>query len=217
VKGVRILLASDKEGLSRLLEKMEVGEDKAVIVGQADNVNTALILAKKLRPDLAIIDTYLPYTVGLKDVPLSRAGGLDAAQIISLEIPNARVMLLNNLDNIKLLDSDWNSDALVHFEEDCLGPTVPLDLRKLSREKDQGPVFAKVELQQRPLVKPPAAHYTDEIVIFGGVGILLGLIMMLTLILFIPGLVLACAGAAASLVGFSLKKILNLLDRKASR
>ena len=214
---MRVLLASEKKGLSRLFEGMEGGTDQAVVVGQADNVTKALILARKLRPDVAIIDTYLPYTVGLKDVPLTRVGGLDAAQMISQEIPNARVMLLNNLDNLKITDSDLSSDTLVSFEEDCLGPTIRLDLRRLPGEETNRPVFARVELLRKVQLKLPAAHYSDEIILFGGVGILLGLIMMVTLILFIPGLVLACAGAFTALIGFSLKKARNFWHRKAGR
>jgi CheY-like chemotaxis protein len=208
---MRVLLASEKDGLSRLLEGVEQGADQAVVVGQADSVNKALALAKQLRPDVAIIDASLPYTVGLRNVPLSSVGGLDAAQMISQEIPNARVMVVNNLETIKLPEGEWNNDTVVSFAEDRLGPTLKLNLKELTRNR---PIFARVELEKRPWVKGKPAHYSDEIILFGGVGILLGLIMMVTLILFVPGLVLAAAGAVAALVGFSLKKARKLWGNK---
>ena len=210
---MRVLVASGKEGLTRLLEGIG-GAGDHVVVGQADSVAKALALARQLRPDLAIVDAYLPYSVGLKNLPLTRVGGLDAAQMISQEIPNASVMLVNNLESLTLPEPGWNGETAVSFAEDRLGPTVKLNLGQLSREKNNRPVFARLEFEKRPWIKAPPAHYTDEIIVFGGVGLLLGLIMMVTLILFVPGLVLAGLGAAAALIGFALKQGRRLWQRK---
>jgi CheY-like chemotaxis protein len=209
---MRVLVASEKDGLSRLLEVVEEGGDRAEVVGQADNVNKALALAKQLRPDLAIIDASLPYSVGLRNVPLTGVGGLDAAQMISQEIPDARVMIVNNLESLKLPEDGLGGDTHVSFAEERLGPTFTLNLRELSRNR---PVFARVQLAKRPWVKARPTHYSDEIILFGGVGILLGLIMMVTLILFVPGLVLAGLGAVAALAGFGLKRTRTWWGKKA--
>ena len=56
-------------------------------VGEVENATKALTLAKTLRPDIAVIDSCLPNAVGL-----------DVSPIIYEQMPEVRVILVNNLD-----------------------------------------------------------------------------------------------------------------------
>jgi CheY-like chemotaxis protein len=94
-QNVRVILASEHPEVRHFLREVVEEESGAVILGQAENATKALALAKHLRPDVAIIDCYLPHTMGSDTVPLSRVGGLDVAESISEEIPDTKVVLLN--------------------------------------------------------------------------------------------------------------------------
>lgn len=93
-----------------------------------ENVTKALILARNLRPDIAIIDCYLPYVIGLDALPPSRIGGLDTAQTISQGIPNTRVILLNNLDTEVLPEHILGSGVMAFFSRKTNGSNTPFTL-----------------------------------------------------------------------------------------
>jgi CheY-like chemotaxis protein len=211
---MRVLIALEHPGTRQFVKGIVQEENDTVIVGQADNVARALLLARKLRPDLAIIDCFLPHTVGLDNVPLSRTGGLDAAQAISEEIPNTRVMLLNNLEEVKVSEYSWSSDTVVSFAREAIGNSIPLYLRDLSNEPKNGPVFARVEVKTKPSIKQKSQAVCDTVNIFGGALILSGLIMMFTLILMVPGIMAASVGLLMVLMGLSAKVVLSKLTKK---
>src|SRR3990170_4440534 len=94
-RNIRVILASGNPSVRHFLRGAVEGEPGTTVIGQAENATKALVMARNLRPDIAIIDSYLPHSVSLETVPLSRIGGLDAAQAAFEEIPNLRVVLLN--------------------------------------------------------------------------------------------------------------------------
>ncbi len=59
-QSIRVMRASEYPEMRTFLREIVEAEDRAVIVGQAENATRALTLAKNLRPDVAIIDSYLP-------------------------------------------------------------------------------------------------------------------------------------------------------------
>ncbi len=63
---IRILLADDhklfRAGIASLLEQ----EPDFTVVGQAENGEMALALAKKSRPDVALLDVQMPVCNGLE-------------------------------------------------------------------------------------------------------------------------------------------------------
>lgn len=127
-RNVRAVLASERLEVRYFLKEMAEAEDRVVIVGQAENATRALALIRNLRPNVAIIDSRLPYAIGPDDVPMSYINGLDIAQTISEEIPNTRVILLNNLDEKVLSEHDLGSDAVIGFSSEIMGTNVPFTL-----------------------------------------------------------------------------------------
>ena len=95
-QGVRVFLASEHSYVRDFLSEVIEQEDGVDIIGQAQDARQALTLTRNLRPDVAVIDSYLPHDAGLDTIPMSRINGLDTAQAISQEMPNTRVILLSN-------------------------------------------------------------------------------------------------------------------------
>lgn len=81
---IRIILADDHEvvrdGLCSLLER----EDDLEIIAQTDNGRTAVALAKKLSPDVIIMD------IGMPDL-----NGIEATRQIAAEAPEVKVVALS--------------------------------------------------------------------------------------------------------------------------
>jgi DNA-binding NarL/FixJ family response regulator len=82
----RVVLADDdvllREGLASLLDRSGFE-----VVGQAGNSTELLVLARSVRPELAIIDIRMPPTHGTE--------GLRAARVIRDELPRTAIIILS--------------------------------------------------------------------------------------------------------------------------
>ena len=206
---VGVILASEYPEVRHFFREVAEGEDGIVILGQAENATKALTLARHLRPDVAIIDCYLPHAIGLDTVPLSRIGGLDTAQHISEEIPNTQVILVNNLDNGVLPADGLSSDVTAVFSIEREGTTTALALQDLYHQMEQlnTLVFANVVVVLRPRasLRQKAISLRGEDLVFGGLGIVGGLSLIVTLVFAGAWVILALAGAIA--IGFGIAGI----------
>ena len=85
---IRILLADDhillRQGTAELLQR----EVNFEIVGEASNGEEAVLLAKKLRPDIIIMDIRMP-----------KLSGIEATRRIRSELPNTQVLVLTAYDD----------------------------------------------------------------------------------------------------------------------
>ncbi len=204
---VGVILASEYPEVRHCLREAVAEEDGAVILGEAENATKTLTLARHLRPDVAIIDCYLPHAIGLDTVPLSRMGGLDIAQHISEELPNTQVILVNNLDNGVLLADGPSSDVTAVFSIEREGATTALALQDLYHQMAQlnTLVFANVLVRPKASLRRKAISLRGEDLVFGGLGIIGGLGLIAVLVFVKAWLVLALAGAIA--VGFGIAGI----------
>jgi DNA-binding NarL/FixJ family response regulator len=86
MSAVRVVLADDdlllREGLAVLLER--AGFD---VVGQANDANRLLELARRENPDVAIVDVRMP--------PTQTTEGLAAARLIREELPQMAILVLS--------------------------------------------------------------------------------------------------------------------------
>jgi DNA-binding NarL/FixJ family response regulator len=86
MSAVRVVLADDdlllREGLAVLLER--AGFD---VVGQANDANRLLELARRENPDVAIVDVRMP--------PTHTTEGLEAARLIREELPQIAILVLS--------------------------------------------------------------------------------------------------------------------------
>ena len=138
---IRVLLVDDhivlRQGLKVLLE----AEPDIEVVGEADNGRQGVLLAKKLLPNVVVMDVAMP---GLN--------GLEATRQILQEIPTAKVLVL----------SSYNDDEWVHELNEAgaagylLKQTASADLIKAVREARKGNVFFSPAISKRML-----EHYRE--------------------------------------------------------
>ncbi|HKQ39312.1 MAG TPA: response regulator transcription factor [Verrucomicrobiae bacterium] len=133
---INVLLADDhtviREGLRVLLEAS--GEVK--VVGEADTGRQAVALARKLNPDVVVLDVAMPLL-----------NGLEATRQILRDVPNTKVLIL----------SSYSDDEYVHqlIEAGAIGylvkQTAAQDLLKAIREASKGNAFFSPAISKRLL------------------------------------------------------------------
>jgi hypothetical protein len=214
-QNLRVIVASEQRQARDLLKQVVQQEEGTSLVGQAQDVTKTLTLARNLRPHAAIIDCYLPYSVGPDTDRLSRIGGLDVAQTITEEIPNTRVILLGNLDEKASPELSLGPNAVTFFSRDTIGANAPFTLQGLYHEAVQPSslIFANVEVKQTAGLTQKVAKTSDKAIFFGGLTILGGLALMLTIALAGAGFLLGVAGAATMLLGLTGKLAASLWSR----
>src|SRR3972149_10392849 len=131
---MRVILASERPQMQHLLMDLIEEEPGAVVVGQAENAIKALVQVENLRPDVAIIDSNLPYSVGLDKLALSRMSGLDIGQMICQKLPGTRVVIINNLDTQVLPEVSLGRDGQAFFSREKIGGSTSFKLQELYRE-----------------------------------------------------------------------------------
>ena len=212
---IGVVLASEYPQMRSLLKEALEGEERTVIIGQADNARRTLNLARSLRPDLLVIDSSLPYVMGLDSVPLTRTGGLDVAQTIAEEMPNTGVVLLGTLDRAVISKSGWMGNGGVSFCRESLNNCVPTTLADLRKEVAPGNIiFARVEpkLEVESGLKTSGLFETSFLV--GTICLVVGSLLIITLVLLIPGVILALTGLASLFFGAAGALLLRAFKRR---
>lgn len=205
-RNVRVLIASEYPRTRDFLKEVVEAEEGGIIIGQAQDAIKTVTLARKLRPDAVIIDCNLPHIVGLDNTPLSRIGGLDTAQAIAAEIPKTQVILLPNLDLKRLPEYSLARDSVsFSFSRDRMGINTPFKLQELSQDTvaPNSLVFANIEVKPRVAPGQKGNTISDKIMLFGGLGILGGWFLILTVFLTPVGVLFAVAGGVTVLLGLA--------------
>jgi DNA-binding NarL/FixJ family response regulator len=118
---IRVLLADDHEvilnGVKALLRK---ATDIAV-VGEAENTRTAVSEAKRLQPDVILLDVRFP-----------GASGLDACREIRANNPNARVLFLTAYEDEQAILQSISAGGSGFLMKDMNGPRLILAIRNVA-------------------------------------------------------------------------------------
>lgn len=212
---MRVIVASERPAVRYFLKDAVEEEEGTEVVGQAENTINTLLLARDTRPDVAVIDSNLPYNIGEVTNPLSRMSGLDSAQAISERIPETRVVVITNLDSPGLLEYQPNSNVVPSFSRLRVKADIPFKLEDLYRETPptNDLVFAKVEMEPAPTLVSAGVGKADKAIVLGWGGILGGGYMIITIILAPIGLPLALAGAMTAGIGLT-AKMFNRRNRR---
>jgi DNA-binding NarL/FixJ family response regulator len=142
MKRITVLLAEDhtmvRDGLRKMLEL----EDDIEVVGEAKNGHEAVVMAKKLRPDVVLMDIAMPLF-----------NGLEATRQVLKVLPTTKVLILSAHSDdeyvkyatesgavgflIKLTSSHDICRAIreVHKGNTFFSPSIPSRLRKRHRKK----------------------------------------------------------------------------------
>ncbi len=161
-RNTRVLLASEHEETRSFLRRIVESEDRVVVVAEAENSAAALKMALNLRPDVALIDGYLPYVAGYDGTPMPRTGALNLARSIVYEIPDTRVVLLNRLQDEIAVGGSWRPDLNGHLCRESGEACVPFSLAELGEEtRWQGAlVFANLETEPATTGAPKQGRAT---------------------------------------------------------
>ena len=134
MKRITILLAEDhtivREGFRRMLEL----EDDLEVVGEAQNGRQAIALAKKLRPEVVLMDIAMP-----------QLNGLEATRQILKAVPGAKVLMLSAHNDDAYVDTAIASGALGFL----LKQSSSSEVCQAIRELHQGKAFFSAPISRR--------------------------------------------------------------------
>ena len=133
---ITVLLADDhtvvREGLKLLLNSA----DDIEVVGEVENGRQAVQTAKRLHPDVVVLDLVMPVL-----------NGVEAARQITREVPNTRVLVLSSYsddERVQQLIEDGATGYLVK-------QTAANDLLKAIREAKKGNAYFSPSISKRLL------------------------------------------------------------------
>jgi len=134
MKPITVLLAEDhtivREGFRKMLEF----EPDLVAVGEAQDGRQAVALAKKLRPDVVLMDIAMPHL-----------NGLEATRQILKELPATRVLILSAHNDDAYVDTAIASGAVGFL----LKQSSAHEVCRAIREVHQGKTFFSPAISRR--------------------------------------------------------------------
>jgi DNA-binding NarL/FixJ family response regulator len=123
---ITILLADDHNVVREGLRALLLADGGMEIVGEAEDGGQAVELAKKLSPDVAVIDIGMPVL-----------DGLEATRQITHSVPFTRVLILSSFCNDDYVQRAIEAGAVGYLAKQAAGN----DLLKAIREVDNGNAF----------------------------------------------------------------------------
>ena len=121
---IKIILADDhnvlREGLKSLLNQQEDFE----VIGEADNGQEAVRLAKKLEPDIVVLDIGMP-----------NMNGIQATQHIIAEVPGTKVLALSMHSDHQFVVKMLQAGASGYMLKDCAFEELISAVRTISAGK----------------------------------------------------------------------------------
>jgi len=148
-KKTTILLVDDhrifREGLRSLLDSDETVQ----VVGEADSGRSAIQEARRLRPDVVVMD------VGMPDL-----NGIEATQQIVSMLPRAKVIGLSMHSDKRYIQRMFQAGASGYLKKDCAYPEMSLAVRAVRLGHVYlGPSIGHVVVEQYS--KPAKPETTD--------------------------------------------------------
>ena len=121
MKKIRILIADDHKLMRMGLRSLMVGNDDLVCVGEAENGEEAVKLARELRPDVILMDLMMP--------TLSGAG---ATRLIHQELPDVRIIILTSYGTSKEMADAISAGASGALTKDVDTSELTNTIRKVA-------------------------------------------------------------------------------------
>lgn len=216
------LVASEYPRVRSLLKEIAAREEGIVVVGEAENAMQAVKLAKGLGPDIALLDFGLPYRIGLPDVALSRASGLEASRMILDMAPQARVILVTRVSDEFDRGGATAWGSTIRLAKQTGADVMPFAIRDMLAGAESSLVFASLEPRGKPLLSERVAWVSARATSFGPLLMVASLFLLFTGVLAPAGIFLGLLGAlgllggVAGLLGtFLWSKVWRSVRRKA--
>jgi len=122
--GIRVLLSDDhrivREGLRTLLDK----EPDIEVVGEAGDGRSTLELARKLKPQVVVMDITMP-----------DLNGMDATRKIIEELPGVKVLALSMHTDRRFVERMLEAGATGYLAKDCASEELTRAIRTVVRNE----------------------------------------------------------------------------------
>jgi two-component system invasion response regulator UvrY len=99
-RAVRVVIADDDVEVRTLVDFILRQDPTVLLVGEAEDGESAIILVRQAQPDLVVMDVMMP-----------GVGGLEATRRIKREWPDTRVLVLTNLTDAETRRSAFLNGA----------------------------------------------------------------------------------------------------------
>ncbi|MGD8965916.1 MAG: response regulator transcription factor [Anaerolineae bacterium] len=150
MEAVRVLIVDDHAVVREGLRTLIGSEEGLVLVGEAGNGDQAVTLARRLRPDVILMDLVMP-----------RKGGIEAIREIKQDVPETRVLVLTSFAEKEKVFPAIKAGAHGYLLKD----TSPAQLLQAIYDVHEGkaPLQPSIALKvirelREPVEPPPAAH-----------------------------------------------------------
>ena len=145
---IRVLIADDQALIRRGMTLMLSVEPDIEVVGQASDGVQAVEMAKRLRPDVVLMDLHMP-----------NKGGVAATREITLSLPHTHVLVLTTLDSEETVFEAVRAGAHAYLLKDASEDEVLETVRAMHRgESRLTPQIARKVMDQfRRLASPLGA------------------------------------------------------------
>ena len=131
---IRVILADDHTVVRQGLRALLAAEEDIDIVGEAENGRQAIQLARKLLPDVAVIDIAMPVL-----------NGLEATRQITRSVPGTKVLILSSYSDDEYVQQLTEAGAAGYLVKQ----TAANDLLKAIREAHKGNAFFSPAIAKR--------------------------------------------------------------------
>lgn len=131
---IRVILADDHTVVRQGLRALLVAEGDIDIVGEADNGRQAVQIARKLTPDVAVIDIAMP-----------QLNGLEATRQITRTVPSTKVLILSSYSDDEYVQQLTEAGAAGYL----IKQTAANELLKAIREAHRGNAYFSPSIAKR--------------------------------------------------------------------
>lgn len=131
---IKVLLADDHIVVRQGLRALLAAEEDIEIVGEADNGRQAVQLARRLQPEVVVMDIAMPVL-----------NGLEATRQISRALPACKVLILSSYSDDEYVQQLTEAGAAGYLVKQ----TAANDLLKAIREAQRGNAFFSPSIAKR--------------------------------------------------------------------
>jgi DNA-binding NarL/FixJ family response regulator len=131
---IRVILADDHTVVRQGLRALLVAEGDIDIVGEADNGRQAVQIARKLAPDVAVVDIAMP-----------QLNGLEATRQITRTVPSTKVLILSSYSDDEYVQKLTEAGAAGYL----IKQTAANELLKAIREAHKGNAYFSPSIAKR--------------------------------------------------------------------